>query len=145
MTNHVQQILYISQSIGALSTAVCEDILAVARKNNKRDGVTGFLACLPNGAIIQILEGDADTVSATYERISRDSRHHSLAKLLDLEGEERLFSEWFMGFRMVKQSEVGYLPDFINLSGGEVSNVLDGTSTPIKMLRSIFLANTIFD
>ena len=141
----VRQLLYVSQATTAMTTEDCESILSVARECNKRDGITGFLAYLPNGTIIQVLEGDSDAVSRTYKRISNDHRHTHVTTIIDTEGEPRLFSKWFMGFRMLEQSEVAMLPDFFNLRRGGVPRFLDGTPIAIKVLKTIFVANTTYD
>lgn len=49
-------------------------LLAVARRNNARDGVTGALL-LAGNTFFQILEGDGDAVESTYARIVDDARH----------------------------------------------------------------------
>ena len=145
MTGRVRQLLYISQSVESFTTEVCKNILSIARFNNKRNGITGFLAYLSNDTIIQILEGKADAVGVTYERISKDTRHTSIVIIIDIESQERLFSEWLMGFRMLEQSEVSALPDFVNLRDGGVPKLLDGEQGIIKVLKSIFVVNTTFD
>ena len=55
-------------------------ILREALRNNPRRGVTGFLH-REQGAFFQYLEGSADALSETFDRIARDRRHFGLRKL----------------------------------------------------------------
>jgi hypothetical protein len=75
------------------------EILAVSRRNNERDGITGFLMFEPDW-FLQILEGEHDKVQATYDRIGRDRRHGSV-KLLEAKSvPSRGFEGWSMGGAM---------------------------------------------
>lgn len=51
-------------------------LLAVARRNNARDGLTGALL-LAGSTFFQILEGDRSAVDRAYGRILGDTRHGS--------------------------------------------------------------------
>jgi hypothetical protein len=54
-----------------------EDILIVSVANNRRDDVTGALIH-DDTWFAQVLEGTEATVSATFERLSRDTRHRDV-------------------------------------------------------------------
>jgi hypothetical protein len=60
-----------------------EDILIESVANNRRDDVTGALVH-DHTWFAQVLEGNEDTVSATFERILRDPRH-SQVRLVRIE------------------------------------------------------------
>lgn len=145
MPEPLRQFLYVSQSFHQLTTDDCEKILTVSRENNERDGITGFLAYLQNGTIIQILEGVPEIITRTYDRISKDFRHHSVTRIIDIECDERLFAEWSMGFRMLEEQEMSALPNFVNLRDGEVPELLDGATATIKVFKSIIAVNRAKD
>jgi AcrR family transcriptional regulator len=46
-----------------------------------------------NGRFIQVLEGPYDAVELAYARIAGDSRHHSLAMIVDRQAPDRIFPE----------------------------------------------------
>lgn len=72
------------------------DLIAVCRRNNDRQNLTGILHY--NGDhFLQVLEGGRVEVSALYHRISRDPRHSNIILLSCQEVRERLFSKWSMG------------------------------------------------
>ena len=92
------QLLYVSGATRPMSDADLEDILAVSRANNQRDGVTGMLLWA-DGVFIQILEGEPDTVRSLVSRIEGDARHRNFMVVLEQQADQRTFSEWSMGFK----------------------------------------------
>ena len=61
---------------------------------------------------IQLLEGDKEKVLDLYDKIKQDPRHHDVNTLLSCYGNDRVFSEWSMGFssfdNMEKLKEFAY-------------------------------------
>lgn len=88
------QLVYASRPFGYDDLAL-SGILASARHHNRRDGITGALICRED-LYLQMLEGDAEVIKNTYERIRRDDRHTSVELLLTTDIEARLFPEWAM-------------------------------------------------
>lgn len=73
-----------------------DSLLSVSRPNNHRDGITGFL--ISDGVwFMQILEGDPEAVSRTYQRIQRDPRHGSVTQAALRTIRTRSFPSWSMG------------------------------------------------
>lgn len=141
MSKKLYQLLYVSQETAPLSDADCENILQVSRRNNARENITGFLAYLPNGAILQMLEGEKDAVHQKYERISKDSRHSRVTSVFESECDERQFFGWAMGFRKLSDSEADKIPGFIDLRDGKaLANIGEGNSV-VTMLKAIATAN----
>ena len=70
-------------------------ILSVSRRNNARDGLTGFLL-LDRYWFFQVLEGERARVFATYERIRRDPRHGDLELMSLRDPAARSFPTWSM-------------------------------------------------
>lgn len=94
------QMLYVSGASPQMSDTEIEDILTASRRNNLRDGVTGMLLWA-DGVFIQVLEGEPDTVRSLYRRIQADDRHRNLMLVLEQVAENRLFSQWSMGFKQL--------------------------------------------
>ena len=94
------QLVYVSRSNASASARARLDdlrsILSSSRRNNSRDGLTGFLIC-DGDLFVQILEGAPETVSATYDRITRDERHRQPTLLSRRDVGRRTFPEWSMG------------------------------------------------
>ena len=72
-------------------------ILAVARRRNQADNVTGALLFTASG-FAQVLEGRRDVVERTFERIGADPRHADITVLAFTPTERRSFPDWSMGF-----------------------------------------------
>ncbi len=72
-------------------------ILATSRQNNRRDGITGALL-FSEGWFAQVLEGPADTLESTFERIQCDERHQKVTVLQSGVIDAREFPEWSMAF-----------------------------------------------
>lgn len=70
-------------------------ILESSCKNNAADNITGMLL-FHGGQFLQVLEGPKSAVEACFARISKDSRHLSVAKLLEEELPARCFGQWSM-------------------------------------------------
>lgn len=109
-----------------------DGILQSSRANNARDGVTGAL--IHNAGVFgQVLEGPADIVEETFERIQMDDRHAEVTLLEITPIVERSFSDWSMGFvgavdLHVASEEVAPASrfDISKLSGPEIYCVLHG-------------------
>lgn len=143
MADKIYQLLYASQETAPLSDVDCESILKVSRENNARDDITGFLAYLPNGVILQILEGAKSAVQQKYRHITKDKRHARVTTVFENTCDERQFYGWSMGFRKLSQSEADTIPGFIDLRDGKtLANVGDGP-TVIKLLKAIFAASAV--
>jgi hypothetical protein len=80
-----------------LSTSEIEALLAVSRRNNRRDGVGGLLM-YNEGSFLQVLEGEEEKVEACLARIANDATHKRMLRLFQGSVADRLFPEWSMGF-----------------------------------------------
>lgn len=81
-----------------MSDADIEDILTVSKRNNEQAGITGMLLWA-DGMFIQVLEGEAAKIRGLVTRIQSDARHRHFMVLLEQKSDQRLFSEWSMGFK----------------------------------------------
>lgn len=91
----LRRILYVSSIAEGMTDQVLTHIVAVAQVNNRRLDVTGALAIAP-GVFAQVLEGLAEDVEHTLDRIRCDERHEHLQLLLDEPITLRLFDRWSM-------------------------------------------------
>ncbi len=108
-------IIYVSAAMKPMDAAALESLLSLSRENNIAKGLTGMLIYrystdTNKGYFIQMLEGDELEVRALYDKIKRDKRHHTILTLGEGEIEERMFSEWAMGFKNVDDALFAGLP-----------------------------------
>jgi Sensors of blue-light using FAD len=90
----LKRLIYASQPFG-FDDATLNGILAAARRNNRRDDITGALVCRAD-LYLQMLEGPETAVNAAYSRIKRDDRHLDVSLIWTGEVSERLFPAWAM-------------------------------------------------
>jgi hypothetical protein len=88
------QLIYASRPFG-FSGDMLDDILMAARRNNRRDGLTGALVCRAD-LFLQLLEGPREKVTATFGRILRDDRHMEVGLIWVGDAPARLFPDWDM-------------------------------------------------
>ncbi len=88
-------LVYVSSAVKEFGAGELQELLDQARQANARLGVTGLLLYV-GGNILQILEGEEESVRTLYERIGRDPRHRHLIKLYENTTDERQFGKWSM-------------------------------------------------
>lgn len=89
-------VAYVSEAARGLGLRELKLILRRSREHNFRSGLTGYLV-FDGIHFAQLLEGDADVVDATLERIRRDARHHDVQDVLREPIVQRCFEGWCMG------------------------------------------------
>lgn len=105
------QMIYTSVATKKFPPTELKDLLEISRRNNIRDGITGMLL-YEDGTFIQVLEGDDETVEATFERISKDPRHAKIVLIAKFELDHRSFNEWEMGFFDASGEQLLKLPGY---------------------------------
>jgi hypothetical protein len=90
-----RRLIYASRAVKADDASDHDAILAVSRRNNGMDGISGILWS-HDGRFLQLLEGPPESVGSAYERIARDRRHTDIEVLEDRCVDERLFADWSM-------------------------------------------------
>jgi len=113
-------ILYVSTAEHPMSDRELVDILDISRRDNEANGITGMLlykesARFGNGSFMQVLEGEKAAVQATYDRIVKDKRHHTILPLETGAIETCGFPDWSMGFRTVNAEDLACIPGFADL------------------------------
>ncbi|MCL6269628.1 BLUF domain-containing protein [Sansalvadorimonas sp. 2012CJ34-2] len=111
MSDQLFNIVYSSTAQDLFDEQALEELLKVARKNNKANGVTGMLL-YSDGVFMQVLEGPRDKVQWTFDHINKDPRHHSVIILSQSLIEERQFGEWEMGFKSSACDELAEISGF---------------------------------
>ena len=92
------RLMYASRAGEAVDADALAAILKRSKEHNPKVGVTGVLCfCTSAHIFLQVLEGGRLAVSALYNRIAQDPRHHDVALLSYEEIGERSFSHWSMG------------------------------------------------
>lgn len=92
----LEQLVYVSRSVRAVNSAIgMSDILAEARPNNARDGITGCLTAV-DGRFVQVIEGEPDKLDDLVNRLLRDERHTELRVLERRTVPTRTFPDWDM-------------------------------------------------
>ena len=90
------RLMYASRAVDSVKQNELVTILRQSKANNPGVGVTGVL-CFAAGIFLQVLEGGRSQVSALYNKIARDPRHHDVVLLSFEEVDERSFAGWSMG------------------------------------------------
>lgn len=138
-------IAYVSQAERPFSRDDLEGLLRHSRARNEKDGVTGCLVYRFNedfrrGNFIQVLEGPDAAIDDVWRRISNDTRHHTVVVIDEGPIDDRMFSNWSMGFKNVDADDLTGVAGFADLgsdafwqraSDGELSNGL-------QLLRSFY-------
>ncbi len=98
-------ILYTSSSDGLMREPDVAAILEQSRRNNAAVGITGLLVYC-DGSFIQALEGPADVVEATMQRIEADPRHRDVTRIVTYETSARDFPDWTMAYASPDRTEM---------------------------------------
>lgn len=91
----VKQLIYKSQSVGAISADLMESILAYARRYNANHAITGLLLC-SDDVFLQFIEGPPAEIDQLFKRLSQDPRHQRLTLLYTGYADERAYPKWQM-------------------------------------------------
>ena len=127
------EIVYTSAARRMMDPQELGQILAVARRNNQRLGVTGILL-YEHGSFIQVLEGDEPVVRELLQTIERDERHYRLQVRDERAISERNFASWSMGFVSISPQILRDLPQRHGL--GSNGTLQDDAASIVHMLEA---------
>nr|WP_221234727.1 BLUF domain-containing protein [Sphingomonas aerophila] len=99
------QLVYISSAVGTIDVG---PVLAVSRRNNGRDSITGLLYA-DGKRFLQALEGPEDKVEEAFRRIQEDKRHRAMVVLSRRIVADREFGMWEMAARTPDQDGEAFL------------------------------------
>ena len=91
------QLFYVSRAANAYDNDAVKDILAISRRNNQRDDITGCLL-FSGTCFAQVLEGRPAVVDAKLKRIAADTRHVDFRLLVERPITLREYGDWSMGY-----------------------------------------------
>ena len=94
----LHRLIYVSEACSPEGRPAAETVDRIAREShvrNRRDKVTGLLVEVC-GHFVQFLEGEADMIEATFERICHDTRHSKVSILDFAPVPAREFEGWSM-------------------------------------------------
>jgi hypothetical protein len=116
----MKYIVYVSQAVKPFSQNDLGGLLAHSRTRNKADGITGLLVYRYNedfdrGNFLQVLEGPDKELDDVWDRISGDSRHHTIVVVEEGELDQRMFAEWTMGFKNVQEGDLAEFDGFSDM------------------------------
>ena len=128
----VEQLVYVSRSVRGVNSAIgMSDILAEARPNNARDGITGCLTAI-DGRFVQVVEGQADKLDDLINRLVRDERHTELRVLEPRTVSERAFPQWDMLSPVLVTAEIDDLRSLLrDDSGGRLDDFIGPLQTAL--------------
>jgi hypothetical protein len=138
------RLLYVSRSVGPITTTVTTSILERSISNNKEKNITGIL-CQGSGLWLQVLEGERTQVNTLYSRIMADRNHQNIELLSMEEITIRRFGQWSMALvylskddPMVQMEHPEFDPYSASAKGAmSLLEELIETSTPIVPMVSI--------
>ena len=90
----LKHLIYSSRPFG-FDQNILNGILVTSVDNNKRDQITGALICRSD-LYLQYLEGPADSINETFNKIQHDDRHVEIRVLKEGIHAKRLFPKWAM-------------------------------------------------
>ena len=99
------QIIYISNLAVPFDDQMLASLLHKARAANIVNAVTGVLLHHQR-CFVQCIEGPPETIDALFQRISQDSRHTNVIRLLRRNISERQFPNWSMGCTHIDDSQL---------------------------------------
>ncbi|MCC7548349.1 MAG: BLUF domain-containing protein [Burkholderiales bacterium] len=93
-------LLYTSAPSSSLQASGMTQVIDHARIRNRERDITGMLVW-SGDAILQVLEGDIDAISALFARIEKDTRHRDVVLLAAVKADRGRFWRWPMGFARI--------------------------------------------
>ncbi len=143
---NLHQLIYCSRNLisGSESDMASElqNILASARVNNKRIGVTGALL-YTDGNFAQILEGPLKSIEQIFEVIQCDHRHSEVTVIHSAPASERNFPEWAMAF--AGSSEGDRMPDATAAFHAVFENAAGSGEQMLGVLRDLVVREDDWD
>ncbi len=93
----LERLLYRSKATNTLGSLHLFNMLSEARSRNAALGITGHLLYTEE-VFVQCIEGPTESISALWDSLQSDARHHDIELLARGPIQERRFSDWNMAF-----------------------------------------------
>lgn len=130
-------ISYLSTVHPKVTNKEIDDLLEYVNIANNAIGVSGFLL-FSEGTFFQVLEGPDEIVLGLFEKISKDTRHFSLIKMIDDYRENTSFSSYHSCFSVISNTSKAYgeIEDFLKREKKYDSKYYNNISYLIKKIIS---------
>ena len=129
----LHRLVYVSAFGAAFPASISDQdheigkIIRASIRNNREVAITGLLVVRAPW-FIQVLEGPAEAVAATYQRIAGDPRHSDVAVIESGPAPARQFSSWNMCARRINPADDAILARLA------LSDAMLGALTPAQAL-----------
>ncbi len=133
----LHQLVYLSQSTRKLSK---EELLALwkqAKDNNATIDVTGSLF-YNGGWFMQVLEGSDTTLTALYDKITKDPRHHDTRLLYKEPAAYRTFVRWSMNMTNLEDRQADKYEELVEVIEAAKAGRKINAISPAVTLLNIF-------
>lgn len=111
----IHSLIYVSTAAREYSQKELAGIIDDALLANSALDITGMLV-YSRGTFMQVLEGAQNHVDATFKRIQRDPRHHSIMVIYQGHLDGRSFPGWAMAFRSLGDKDMDNVDGFVPLT-----------------------------
>lgn len=138
----IYYIVYLSSATQLYSDFDISDILTASRRNNLEKDVTGILL-YHEGSILQVLEGDKQTLTDLYLKIKGDKRHNNVTQMVQGTCEERNFADWSMGFKSVNSSDWNEYEGYLKLDTAGLLSLIKKKNPKVDTTIKSFVRSTI--
>ena len=107
------QLIYVSSAVELFTQQQLNNLLSLARDENKKHEITGLLL-YKDGDFMQVIEGKETDIDQLFDNIIRDKTHSGVIRLLKEPIEQRNFSNWSMGFKNLSSEYIDGFSDFLS-------------------------------
>lgn len=130
-------LIYISKTRLDWSQQQLIQLLNTSWSNNKKKNISGMLVYLGD-RFVQLLEGEKEDVLNTFQNIQLDPRHKEISVLLEGTSENRIFSNWSMGFKSVDYEEFENITGFRDPAAYFSDDNINNHSHPAVIFLKLF-------
>ena len=102
-----KSISYLSVPTRTLSLEDRESIYNKAKVSNRKLDITGILYKTDEN-FFQILEGESEIIDEIFSKIKKDSRHHHIQKLLEINIAHKIFDTFTTGSEILEGANTLY-------------------------------------
>ena len=107
----LERLVYRSRATHKLGSLHLFNLLSECRIKNQRLQITGHLLYTEE-IFVQCIEGPSASITALWESLQRDERHHQIELLSRSAITERRFAEWSMAFSSYRHFNRYNMPGF---------------------------------
>ncbi|MCA0452485.1 MAG: BLUF domain-containing protein [Chloroflexi bacterium] len=136
-------LVYVSFATQPLDDNQLKEILAVARENNQKLGITGMLL-YRDGFFIQALEGEDTVVNELFDKIAQDPRHKAVLKVYSNAIQQRSFTSWAMGFNKLNDTAPDGMDGYTDFLSNPNTTFFTDQPDRAKVLLRSFQERTYF-